>query len=700
MGCKELGRSAVSLRIVLLPEAISDQALVKAGSCSCLVGELPQLDFEDLAGDDFFPLFEQLLSGDSCDGEPVRFSRSISMISIDDGSQRDKVPAVILQSEFPGREETIVIRAPESICRDLAERLEESLSGSDGGGSPCGGLSIVQGEEEEEEEEEDESAMPVTIKVDLDGTIAEKCPDYDPTKIGPPRPGAREVLKRWKENGWRIIINTVRGNTSLVERYLDDHGIPYDYVNYNPDQPPDSSHKIYADIDVDDTAVDADRPWEEIDRLVQQKLVRQGRIAACLVQKAAEAYVSVVPGKFAPGIDRRGDLGDPFGYDKDEATFIIQRHLARKAGPHYDIRFGDRRGLYSWATRKEWLKSPGRIMLFQQPIHRWDYKDFEGWIEPPRYGAGEVRKIIETPMRIVERDERSIAFELPEYVPGIRYKLIRLNTKQPKRPMWLLAAKPMDVPAPAQVLVMGKGRSRKRPISAEEARKLAEQALADLGPYIQHGVVVGSIMRHPYMEQYGDVDLLVIPKEEIPADLINELASKGVDVFRADMASFEPSLLHWALGKRIIWLKRVAARHGMKLNRYGLWRKDEGGQWQLVTTDAGQIVDLLSKYDAHVGRLPDFVLRELERFRQLRKSSSIVFYCRHCGSITEDCSCKQAVFEPYWSRFNRCCRRGLRPSDVWQMGKKAAFSDPLLDQARRLLLLMDWVSDECARRVG
>ncbi len=75
--------------------------------------------------------------------------------------------------------------------------------------------------------------------------------------------------------------------------------------------------------------------------------------------------------------------------------FLVNEHHAKRAGLHYDIRFGAYHPEYkqcvffSWATRKwvEFLKEPCKILAFETEIHSWKYQYFEGEIEDG-YGAG------------------------------------------------------------------------------------------------------------------------------------------------------------------------------------------------------------------------------------------------------------------------------------------------------------------------
>lgn len=116
------------------------------------------------------------------------------------------------------------------------------------------------------------SDKPTTIAVDLDGTLAEPYETYNPDKIEAPRPGAKETLEWFKEQGFRIIIFTVRGDDELVSTWLDKHDIPYDYINENPDQPEGASGKVIADYYIDDRAISADQSWESIKEELEQRL--------------------------------------------------------------------------------------------------------------------------------------------------------------------------------------------------------------------------------------------------------------------------------------------------------------------------------------------------------------------------------------------------------------------------------------------
>ena len=125
-----------------------------------------------------------------------------------------------------------------------------------------------------------------TVAVDMDGTLAKHFDKYDPNFIPDPRPNAKKVMQDWKDKGYRLIIFTVRGDKKLVKAWLEKHDIPFDYINENPDQPPDSSDKILADVYVDDRAVDGARSWKVIADTAGKRLEKVGVSLKQIIAKA------------------------------------------------------------------------------------------------------------------------------------------------------------------------------------------------------------------------------------------------------------------------------------------------------------------------------------------------------------------------------------------------------------------------------
>lgn len=101
-----------------------------------------------------------------------------------------------------------------------------------------------------------------TVAIDFDGVISY----YDCWKgvgnFGLPIAGVSSALKKLKSFGMKIIIHTARGETELIKKYLIKNDIPFDHINYNPDQLENMNHgKPIADVYVDDRGVAFEGIW-------------------------------------------------------------------------------------------------------------------------------------------------------------------------------------------------------------------------------------------------------------------------------------------------------------------------------------------------------------------------------------------------------------------------------------------------------
>lgn len=148
-------------------------------------------------------------------------------------------------------------------------------------------------------------------------------------------------------------------------------------------------------------------------------------------------------------------LPDPGRFGRTEAIptgrtlpYVVQRHLAERAGPHYDVRLGGgpRGELFSWATKKELPKPGEKIMLFQQPLHRGQYANFEGEIRYG-YGKGSVKTHDKGSIIITKAGSDRVSFvvthhKTPEFYTMIRQSGVPLKgmprAKRTQGGSWLL----------------------------------------------------------------------------------------------------------------------------------------------------------------------------------------------------------------------------------------------------------------------
>lgn len=148
---------------------------------------------------------------------------------------------------------------------------------------------------------------------------------------------------------------------------------------------------------------------------------------------------------YAPGLPSKKEFGDLSKLKPGQfVDFIVQRHLAEKAGPHYDVRLGlPETGLFSWATKKELPKPGERRALFQQPLHRHEYGQFEGEIGEG-YGKGSVKKHEEGKLLITKITPRALHFTMAHKKAPERFVLLR--PKEGKQ--WLLLNTTPTTPVP------------------------------------------------------------------------------------------------------------------------------------------------------------------------------------------------------------------------------------------------------------
>ena len=182
---------------------------------------------------------------------------------------------------------------------------------------------------------------------------------------------------------------------------------------------------------------------------------------------------AVKQAEFAPGIEDPAVYGDLSKLQPGQLVdLIVQLHKAQRAGEHYDVRFGaPELGLYSWATRKG-LPQPGEaVALYEQPLHSYAYKDFQGVI-PEGYGAGEVK--LDQQGKLLLRSVKPWKVELVTAHTRHPERYVLLKPKGWYGRTWLLRnITPTDLPLPEK-----RHYARKR---WEEIRDKLEEILSQGG---------------------------------------------------------------------------------------------------------------------------------------------------------------------------------------------------------------------------
>lgn len=114
-------------------------------------------------------------------------------------------------------------------------------------------------------------------------------------------------------------------------------------------------------------------------------------------------------GDHAMGLPSKSNLGDIASLPP-ESMLVIQKHLAKRAGPHFDIRLKGPQGLISWASRKGLPEGKAKHLASRQPLHKASYADFQGDISE-RYGAGSVSIHANGPAKVSKATDDLVQFE-------------------------------------------------------------------------------------------------------------------------------------------------------------------------------------------------------------------------------------------------------------------------------------------------
>lgn len=128
--------------------------------------------------------------------------------------------------------------------------------------------------------------------------------------------------------------------------------------------------------------------------------------------------------------------------------YFIQHHLAKRRGPHYDLRLGTKNtNLFSWATQNHPLKQHegNRIPAARTNLHRYSYGTFEGHI-PPGYGHGDVKLDSKGKAVVTRRTDNTISFSIEDGKYPQRFTLINPGQEYGKNYWILLKQKTPKLP--------------------------------------------------------------------------------------------------------------------------------------------------------------------------------------------------------------------------------------------------------------
>lgn len=120
-------------------------------------------------------------------------------------------------------------------------------------------------------------AKKIVLAIDFDLTI---CLSEYPA-LGLMRDGADKVIRRLHNEGYGIVINTCRAGKFQgdAEKWLDEHKIPYDYINCNFPHLIEfygaDCRKISADMYIDDKGLIELPHWDKIYEIVREKFKNQ-----------------------------------------------------------------------------------------------------------------------------------------------------------------------------------------------------------------------------------------------------------------------------------------------------------------------------------------------------------------------------------------------------------------------------------------
>lgn len=117
---------------------------------------------------------------------------------------------------------------------------------------------------------------------------------------------------------------------------------------------------------------------------------------------------------------------------ENKHRFVIQRHKAKRAGKHFDLRLENDKGtMSSWSIPKHHLPSgKEKLLAVKTEDHPVSYNRFEGTIPEGEYGAGDVEIHDSGTYDEIERSPSRIVFRLKGRKEKGGYKLFRTDGRR------------------------------------------------------------------------------------------------------------------------------------------------------------------------------------------------------------------------------------------------------------------------------
>jgi len=129
-----------------------------------------------------------------------------------------------------------------------------------------------------------------------------------------------------------------------------------------------------------------------------------------------------------------GDTPEPSGSTagKNKHRFVIQRHKAKRAGEHFDLRLeNDEGAMTSWSIPKHRMpEGKEKLLAIKTEDHPLEYRTFEGEIPKGEYGAGKVSVHDSGTYDELEHSSSKIVFKLKGKKEKGTYRIFKTDGKR------------------------------------------------------------------------------------------------------------------------------------------------------------------------------------------------------------------------------------------------------------------------------